>query len=165
MKKYMYMSLATALVSVFALCFTACDDDEKDMTRPVITDTGIVANPINCQVYHRGEVIPFRYVFTDNVELGNYNIEIHSNHDHHTHSTEAEDCPEHEGEGHEDAEPVNPWVFNKSYAIPAGKTVYEADLKIPIPADIDPGEYHFMIRVTDAAGWQQLRSVSIHIEE
>jgi len=30
--------------------------------------------------------------------------------------------------------------------------------------DIDPGEYHFMIRVTDASGWQQLRSVAIHIQ-
>ena len=62
-------------------------------------------------------------------------------------------------------QPVNPWIFNQDYPIPAGETVYEANLRIPIPADVDPGEYHFMIRVTDASGWQQLRSVSIRISE
>ena len=163
MKKYMSMSLATALVSVFALCFTACDDDEKDMSRPVITDTGIVANPINCQVYHRGEVIPFRYVFTDNVELGNYNIEIHSNHDHHTHSTEAVECEEHEH--HEEVTPTNPWIYNQSFSIPAGSQSFSAQVDIPIPQDIDPGDYHFMIRVTDQAGNQEIKSVAIEIEE
>ena len=42
---------------------------------------------------------------------------------------------------------------------------HEASLRIPIPEDVDLGEYHFMIRVTDASGWQQLRSVSIRLIE
>ena len=157
--------LLILLITLSTLILAGCDNGKKDMTPPEILPVGDYASPQNCQEFHCGGVLPFAYAFTDDTELGSFNLEIHTNHDHHTHSTEAEDCPEHEGEEHEDAEPVNPWVFNKSYAIPAGKTVYEADLKIPIPADIDPGEYHFMIRVTDAAGWQQLRSVSIHIEE
>ena len=165
MKKYIYMSLTMALVSVFTLCMSACgDDDEKDMTKPVIASNADTDNPINCQVYHLGEVIPFRYTFTDNVELGNFNIEIHSNHDHHTHSTEAVECEEEEHE-HEDATPVNPWVFNQSYAIPTGLQRYSAAVEIPIPSDIDPGDYHFMIRGTDKAGWQEIKSVAIKIEE
>ena len=45
MKKNIYMSLAVALVSVVTLCFTACggDDEEKDMSKPVISDKGITA--------------------------------------------------------------------------------------------------------------------------
>lgn len=157
--------LLILLITLSTLILAGCENGKKDMTPPEILPVGDYASPQNCQKFRCGGVLPFAYAFTDDTELGSFNLEIHTNHDHHTHSTEAEDCPKHEGGEHEDAEPVNPWVFNKSYAIPAGKTVYEADLKIPIPADIDPGEYHFMIRVTDAAGWQQLRSVSIHIEE
>ena len=75
-----------ALVSVVTLCFTACggDDEEKDMSKPVISDKGITANPIDCQTYHRGDVIAFNYVFEDDTELGSFNIEIHNNFEHHT---------------------------------------------------------------------------------
>ena len=161
MKKYIYMSLTMALILGLWACGN--DDEVKDMTPPTITDTGITCNPINCQVYHRGEVIPFRYVFTDNVELGNYNIEIHSNHDHHTHSTEAVECEEHEH--HEEVTPTNPWIYNQSFSIPAGSQSFSAQVDIPIPQDIDPGDYHFMIRVTDQAGNQEIKSVAIEIED
>ena len=141
-----------------AVC--ACSD--KDMTPPEIIPSADYTSPLNCQVFHQGGVLPVSWTFTDNVELGSFNIEVHSNHDHHTHSTEAEDCPEAEHEEH--AAEGNLWVFNKDYAIPAGSTSYDVKMTIPIPADAAEGEYHFMLRVTDAAGWQQLRSVSIHIE-
>ena len=152
------------LAIVAALAFTACssdDDDEqaKDMEKPVIAD-GAVPSPIDCQVYHKGETIAFRYTMTDNVELGNFNIEIHNNFDHHTHSTSAGDCPL-------DAkkQPVNPWVFNQDYPIPSGQKTYEAKVDIQIPKDIDPGDYHFMIRLTDRSGWQQLKAISIKVLE
>ena len=35
----------------------------------------------------------------------------------------------------------------------------------PIPADAALGDYHFMIRLTDRAGWQQLHAVAIKITE
>ncbi|MBR6865196.1 MAG: DUF4625 domain-containing protein, partial [Bacteroidales bacterium] len=56
-------------------------------------------------------------------------------------------------------------ILNKDYPIPAGSTSFEAKQTIPIPADVDPGEYHFMIRLTDRSGWQQLKSVSIRVLE
>ena len=80
--------LLLAGICMFALSCSS-DDDAKDMTPPVISTEGIVANPINCQVYHRGETIPFNYLFSDDQELGSYNIEIHNNFDHHSHSTET----------------------------------------------------------------------------
>ena len=42
---------------------------------------------------------------------------------------------------------------------------YKASVDIPIPEDAAHGDYHFMIRLTDKAGWQQIKSVAIIIEE
>ena len=148
------------LLCALSACSSSDDETQKDMQQPVISDQGIVANPIDCQQYHRGDIIPFHYVMTDDQELGNYNIEIHNNFDHHTHSTSSVECPM-------DAkkEPVKPWVYNQDFQIPAGQRSYTARHDIAIPADIDPGDYHFMIRLTDQAGWQQLHAVAIKISE
>lgn len=153
------------IYSIMLLCaLSACsgsdDEEQKDMQQPVISEQGITANPIDCQQYHRGDVIPFHYIMTDDQELGAYNIEIHNNFDHHTHSTTAAECPM-------DAQkdPKNPWVYNRDFSIPSGQRTYDARHDIQIPADIDPGDYHFMIRLTDRAGWQQLHAVAIKIVE
>lgn len=153
------------LYSIMLLCaLSACggsdDEEQKDMQQPVINEQGITANPIDCQVYQRGSVIPFHYLMTDNQELGAYNIEIHNNFDHHTHSTTAAECPM-----EAQKQPKNPWVYNQDFVIPAGLRQYDAHHDIQIPADIDPGDYHFMIRLTDRAGWQQLHAVAIKITE
>lgn len=153
----------TAFIFGTTLLMVSCSDDSnetqaKDIEKPRIED-GHVPNPIDCQVYTRGQVIPLRYTFTDNQELGNFNIEIHNNFDHHTHSTSATECTLDPKKS-----PVNPWVFNQSQKIPAGKKSFEAKLDITIPEDIDTGDYHFMIRLTDKAGWQQLKAVSIKIQ-
>ena len=63
------------------------------MTYPVINTTDIVAVPSDCEVYKRGDVIPLNFLFTDDSELGSYNVEIHNNFDHHTHSTSSVECP------------------------------------------------------------------------
>jgi hypothetical protein len=94
------------------------------------------------------------------MELGIYNIEIHNNFDHHSHSTDAVEC-----DSESKKKPINPFVFNRDFPIPVGKTVFEADNTILIPMDVDTGDYHFMIRLTDKAGWQQLKAVSIKIKD
>lgn len=165
MKNLKYMSLLLALVSVIAIGFTSCgsdddDNDLRDMTQPVISEQGITANPVECQQYHPGDVIPFHYVFTDDVELGNYNIEIHNNFDHHSHSGSAVEC---ELEPKKEAG-AKALVFNQDYTIPAGQRSYDARIDIPIPADAETGDYHFMVRLTDRAGWQQLKAVSIKVK-
>lgn len=148
------------LLSIFSFVISSCSDDdhtEKDMEKPQI-ESSAEASPQNCQVYHQGDIIPFSYKFTDNQELGSYNIEIHNNFDHHTHSTEGGEC-----EQDPEKEPVKPWVYNQDFPIPDGKLTYDAQIEIPIPADIDPGDYHFMIRVTDKAGWQEIKALAIKI--
>lgn len=152
--------LSLLLLGTLCACGGSDEDSPRDMTYPTITDTGITANPVNCQVYQRGTTIPFAYVFTDDTELGAFNVEIHNNFDHHTHSTSAEECPMDANKT-----PVKPWVYNQDYSIPSGQRTFTARFDIAIPSDIDAGDYHFMIRLTDHAGWQQLHSVSIKITE
>ncbi len=155
--KHILTFIGTACLA--AACSTDGDEAVPDMEKPRITD-GALPSPIDCEVYHKGEAIPFRYTFTDNRELGNFNIEIHNNFDHHSHSTSAGDCPLDPKKN-----PVRPWVFNQDYAITAKQTSYQASIDIEIPKDIDAGDYHFMVRLTDKAGWQQLKAISIKVLE
>lgn len=156
MKTMTKTNYLTLLLCALGAC--SSPSQEKDMTPPEILPIPEQTSPVNCATYHRGGVISFDYAFTDDVELGSYNLEIHNNFDHHTHSTEAGECRQDPVK-----QPVHPWVLNKDYPIPAGSTSYEAKLTIPVPEDVDPGEYHFMVRLTDRSGWQQLKSVSIRI--
>ena len=145
------------------LCaLSACNStsNEKDLEAPEILAGTEGAGPLNCAVYHLGSTLIFQYSFLDNMELGSYNLEIHNNFDHHTHSTEAETCQQDPVK-----KPVNPWIYNKDFHLPAGEKMYDAYEEIKIPEDVDPGEYHFMIRLTDASGWQTLKSVSIRLAE
>ena len=118
-----------------------------------------VQNPTECMQYHLGEVIPFRYVFIDDEELGSFNIEIHNNFDHYTHSGSSVEC---EMDAKKEAS-ERAWVFNQSYSIPAGLKRYSARIDIPIHDDAEVGDYHFTIRLTDRAGWQQLKAIAIKI--
>ena len=163
MKKIFTTSLIMAIASLMDAC--SSDDDNKDMTYPTISAEGITANPVDCQVYQRGAVIPFHYIFSDDTELGAYNIEIHTNADHHTHSTSAVECEEEEDEHEHEHKAVKPWVYNESFTLAPGLRTFDARHDIQIPADIDEGDYHFMIRLTDRAGWQQLHAVAIKITE
>ncbi len=160
-KAFIGMCLFAALAAV-----TGCEDDnadgeavDKEKPEILYADSGEdISNPGNCQQYGVGDTIPFRYTFTDNAGLGNINIEIHNNFDHHSHGTTMVDC-----QLDPKKDPVNPWIYNQDYAVPAGLKRYRAAIDIPIPKDIDPGDYHFMIRVTDINAWQQIRAVSIKV--
>ncbi|MBP3254408.1 MAG: DUF4625 domain-containing protein [Bacteroidales bacterium] len=153
----------TLIIITIAAMFAACNDKDtkdKDMSMPEILEPQSGACPADCQHFDRGDTIHVCYLFTDDTELGAYNIEIHNNFSHHTHSTSDSECE------HDEAKtPVNPWVFNHDYSIPEGMREFEARTDIVVPEDIDDGEYHFMIRLTDRAGWQQIKSVDIHINE
>jgi hypothetical protein len=145
-----------SLMLLSFLLFSCGDDNNKDMQKPEIR----VDFPQNCIMLQRGQSFVFHAHFSDNVELGNYNIEVHNNFDHHSHNTGNVEC-----EMDARKSPVNAWVFNQAYAIPAGQKTFEANNPITIPADIDTGDYHFMVRLTDQSGWQELAAVSIKVTE
>jgi hypothetical protein len=130
------------------------------MEYPTIMMSDIDAFPTNCTTLYKGESFSFKATFSDNQELGSYNIEIHNNFDHHTHSTDGIEC-----ELEPEMKPINPFIYNQDFSIPDGTSIFEAENTISIPDDIDSGDYHFMIRLTDKAGWQQLKSVSLKIKD
>ncbi len=55
--------------------------------------------------------------------------------------------------------------FNQNFEIPGGSSTFGAVESIEIPADVDPGDYHFMVKLTDKEGWQSWLSVSVKIVE
>lgn len=162
MKKKVFYSLILALT--LGLC--ACQKTDKDQTPPVISSEDFT--PENCDIYYLGDTVKVHFSCTDNKELGNFNIEIHSNFDHHTHSTEAGSCEEeHEQSVDEHIEEehshLQGWIYNKDFSIPEDQTSYIVDLEIVVPEDAEEGDYHFMLRLTDKTGWQTIKSASIKI--
>ncbi len=157
MKQLFFRSLVfLSLIGTFHGC---AKDTDKDNEKPIIVMDGNNAFPKPCDTIARGESFAFNAVFSDNIELGNYNIEIHQNFDHHTHGSHVETC-----ESDPAKEPVNPFYFNESYSIPSGSTHFNAIIEIQVPGDIDTGDYHFMVKLTDREGWQSWQSVSVKVE-
>lgn len=147
-------------VSTLLLMFACQKDDGPviDTEYPVIDISAAAAFPKQCSNIERGQKVVFKARFSDNVELGSFSLDIHHNFDHHSHSTEVQDCDL-------DAvkTPVDPYLFIKNYDIPAGQKTYEAMAELTVPAGADPGDYHFLIRLTDKEGWQSLKGLSIKI--
>jgi hypothetical protein len=148
------MMLIAALM-IIAGCSKS--EEEIDTTYPSIDITAEAAFPKQCSIIERGSKFTFNATFSDDLELGAVSIDIHHNFDHHSHSTEVSNC---------DMDPiksaVKPFLFIQDYTIPGGINTMKQE--ISVPADIDPGDYHFLIRVTDKAGWQTIKGISIKIK-
>jgi len=152
MKKIFYI--------LFAVTFTLSSCEETDDIYPEIDRDFADRFPVNCDTLYIGESFEFKALFSDNAELGSYSLEIHHNFDHHTHSTEIGSCPE-----HPDKEAINDFQYIDEYLIPSGLTEYTAVQEIFIPAGVDEGDYHFMIRLVDKEGWQTISGISLKLLE
>jgi len=144
---------------IIIFCFSCKKETvETDTVYPEIDLSVTGGFPQQCSELERGKTFTFKARFVDNVALGSFSLDIHHNFDHHTHSTDISNC---------DEEPVkqavNPMLFIQTYSIPEGSREYTATADISIPADVDAGDYHFMIRLTDREGWQTIRGISIKI--
>ena len=147
----------------FLLFFmSSCEkDNDIDTEKPSI-DIGFTdAFPVNCDTIYFGESFELKLLFSDNVELGSYSIDIHNNFDHHSHSTEVTSCSF-------DAvkDPVNPFTFIDDYTIGSGLKEHQTSLSISVPAGdnagmYDEGDYHFFISLTDKEGWSAQKGLSI----
>ncbi len=165
MKKHLFLGIIIALTVILI----SCENQVKDTTPPIISEAEFL--PADCDIYYVGETLLVHFVCSDDSELGNYNIEIHSNFDHHTHGTSGVDCDEetdeeqhHEDEEHNHEDVEGAWVYNQDFTISSGQTSAVIDLAIPIPDDAVEGDYHFMLRLTDRAGWQSIKAVAIHLK-
>jgi len=147
------------LLTILGGCSPAEIDDQK----PVIDLTMEGAFPVSCDTLYLGESFTWKVRFEDNVALGSYSLEIHHNFDHHAHSTELASC-----DLDSVKEPVNPFHTIMDFEIPAGSTEYTVNESIQIPlsdanGELDPGDYHFFISLTDREGWSTQKGLSIKI--
>lgn len=144
------------------IIFNSCKkEDEIDNVKPVIDLSIQDAFPVNCDTLYFGESFELKVLFTDNVELGSYSIDIHNNFDHHSHSTEVTECSLDPIK-----DPINPFLFIEDYNIPAGQSDYQTNMSITIPSGneigaYDEGDYHFFISLTDKEGWSAQKGLSI----
>lgn len=155
MKNYKWLALPVLL-----FLFNSCKKETEtvDTTYPEIDITSANAFPKQCSTVARGESFSFNALLSDNQELGACSIDIHHNFDHHTHSTEVSDC------GMDAVKtPVNPFLLIKAFDIPEGQKSYTINQTINVPANVDPGDYHFLIRLTDKTGWQTIKGLSIKV--
>lgn len=159
----MNYKLLIFLFSLLTFSYSCSSDETIDTEKPLIDLSIPGAFPVNCDTLYFGESYQLKLLFTDNVELGSFSIDIHHNFDHHSHSTEVAAC-----DLDPIKDPVNPYVVIDDYEIPSGSTYYETDLSIPIPANdgsdkYDEGDYHFFISLTDHEGWSTQKGISIKI--
>ena len=172
MKKLLTIIASALIMSAI----TSCDnDDDKtiDTEKPQIDTSIDGASPANAATFYFGEAIPVKLLLTDNEELGSFSVNIHNNFDHHSHSTEEEGEEHHdheEGEEHRhEGEDGDAFQFTQDYTIPAGSTQFLIDTKITLPVKSDDGDeyeggdYHFMITVTDKAGFSTFKAFEIKI--
>ncbi|MCG6189874.1 DUF4625 domain-containing protein [Maribellus maritimus] len=150
-------------LSIVLFVFTTCSDDDIDDEKPEIDLTISGAFPLNCDTLYFGETFTLKMLFTDNAELGSYNIDIHNNFNHHSHTTEITECTMDEAK-----EAVNAYVSIDDYDIPEGLDAYEVSEEITIPdsdsdGEFDEGDYHFFISLVDKEGWSVQKGLSIKI--
>lgn len=155
----MKKSINILFLLIIAVAIVSCSkDDENDTIKPEIDMQFAGAFPLPCDTIYAGETFTFKAIFSDNQELKAFNLELHHNFDQHTHGSHNETCAMDPVK-----EPVNPFYLNQNFTIPAGSTIYEAIVAVEIPYDVDTGDYHFMVKVTDTEGWQSWQSVSVKV--
>ena len=152
------------IVVFITLLLCSCNQDEDpDLEKPVIDMSAITAFPMACDTLYFGEPFTLKAVFTDNLALGSFTLDIHHNFDHHTHSTEVTECTL-----ADQKDPVNPFTLIQDFEIPEGSGIYETNLEVTIPSGTedgvyDEGDYHFHIKLVDQTGWSDLYGVGVKL--
>jgi hypothetical protein len=149
------------LFSLFLAGIYGCQKEEIDDQKPIIDLRDEDTFPLSCDTVYFGEPFTIQMSISDNKELGSFNISIHHNFDHHSHSTEVTACDLWPVKS-----PVNPFVLIQDYSIPSGTASYQINqiLEIPLSNEngiFDEGDYHFFISLTDKEGWSTQKGLSI----
>lgn len=153
--------MKTRLVYLFSitatLLFASCSEDDDSVIDTEAPEV-MISEPVDEEEIAPGGEIHFDALFTDNVELASYKVEIHNAFDGHTHA-----------EAKQEEDKDNPWSYNEVFEIEPGQTSFEAHHHIAVPAEINgehisEGHYHFGVFVTDAAGNESQAFLELHIE-
>ncbi|MDR0565560.1 MAG: DUF4625 domain-containing protein [Prevotellaceae bacterium] len=138
----------------WALFATACSNDDKDTTGPVIT----VDEPVNGDTAHAGEAhgLHIEFDLKDESELNTYKIDIHSGAGH-SHSTSLLKAV------------ANDWSYQKMVkmdTVEQGLKNHRVHVHSDsIPANATLGEYHLGILATDVHGNESSQYITFYLAE
>ncbi|MBC9797204.1 DUF4625 domain-containing protein [Sinomicrobium weinanense] len=158
------MTLKTKVLYLLpmALIWNSCSDDDTvvDDEKPTITVAYENGFPTPCTGLQRGGTYTIRARVSDNDALAAYSIDIHHNFDHHTHDDQGASC-----ELAPLKQAVDPFIYMQNFQIEGNPGTYEINREITIPENIDTGDYHCQLSVTDRTGWQSRTSIDIKVIE
>ena len=123
--KYRKMKTLNIFIAILGLSIISCEKTEPDTTKPVIT----LESPTSEEV-HIGDTLHLHALFSDDVALGSFQIEIH------------------EGGEHSHGRSEFDWDTTGTLSGTAGMV----HTNIDIPETAEAGEYHLIINCTDSAG-------------
>jgi len=125
--------------------FVSCDKEDPDTQKPVITVLDPASDHADAAP---GDSLSLKAEYSDNKELLNARIEIHSA----------------DGHSHRTSSPSSEWEWAKVYPISGLSAVVNE--RLLIPASIDTGEYHIVFEATDKSGNQAVEVIKeLHIQE
>ncbi|MDR0713524.1 MAG: DUF4625 domain-containing protein [Bacteroidales bacterium] len=136
--KTLIFSLYICLMATVTVLVSSCKKD-GDTTKPVIT----LIEPAEDDVLKIGGTVHFEMELEDDVALQSYKVNIHHNFDGHGHEKSDEETETVPFEYDNDK-----WDTD----IAGKKNASIHHHEISIPENATPGDYHFMVYCTDAAG-------------
>lgn len=141
--KSLFKTIILAATPLFFFASCSESDETLDTVKPVIE----LKTPKDHQEYEFGGKIELIANLSDNVELGSYKIDIHSDSD-----------------GHQHKIATTAWDFKDKGTLTGKK--FDLIKTIPIPTgDFTEGHYHLGILVTDKAGNETQSFIEIVIGE
>lgn len=151
----------TLFVISAAFLFGGCgsdDDNTIDKTKPTLDISKSAFQ--NCTEVKKGVPFTFSATVSDNEALGSYSFDIHHNFDHHSHTTEAgiTEC-----KLGKKKKAIKPFKSIKTFKIPNNPKEYTISQQFTVPTEYDSGDYHFMVKVVDKAGWTTLKGLSFKV--
>lgn len=158
MKKNILWGLFIIASTIFISC-SSDNDTVIDKEKPTININGDFQNCVEIQ---KGVPFIFTAEITDNEGLGSYSFDIHHNFDHHTHSTEAEVT---ECKLGVKKEATNPFKLVETSTVKGSPKTYTIKQEFTIPKKYEEGDYHFMLKVVDKAGWSTIKGLSFKLKE
>jgi hypothetical protein len=137
--------LRTALAMVFtSVLLFSCGKEDADQEKPLITVLKPASDHADAQL---GDSLELSALYTDNKELLNARIEIHSA----------------DGHSHRLLSPSSTWEWVKVF--PMSGTNALIDEIIVIPSSVDTGDYHIIFEATDKSGNQAIEVIKeLHLE-
>lgn len=139
--------LALALLAAATTTFYACKKNESDTQAPALTvnqltpavGSDTICGALATNVIHvdGGSNLSITFAATDNVELGQYKIDIHDDFDCH---------------GHDGERSPSPTVWTMQDIVNLTGTQQTITRDIAVPSDIYAGNYHFQVSLIDKAG-------------